>query len=155
MPPNLDAAAAADFDQRLGRRGVVYTLAPSPVRAPVIWAGTDDGLIHVTWDDGATWQNVTPPDMTAWTKVTMIEASHFDAMTAYAAAERHQLEDYEPHLYRTRDGGKSWQAITKGLPAGVYLQTVKEDPERPGLLFCGTERAVYVSFDAGGAWHET
>ena len=82
----------------------------------------------------------------------MIEASHFDAMTAYAAAERHQLEDYEPHLYRTRDGGKTWQSITKGLPAGVYVQTVKEDPERRGLLFCGTERAVYVSFDDGDSW---
>jgi hypothetical protein len=103
----------------------------------------------VTWDDGGTWQNVTPPDMTAWTKVVMIEASHFDAMTAYAAAERHQLEDYEPHVYRTRDGGKTWQPIVKGLPPGVYVQTVKEDPERRGLLFCGTERAVFVSFDDG------
>ena len=149
VPPNLDAAAGADAPAGR-RRGVVYTLAPSPVRAPVVWAGTDDGLIHVTWDDGARWQNVTPEGMTPWTKVTMIEASHFDAMTAYAAAERHQLEDYEPHVYRTRDGGKTWQAITKGLPAGVYVQTVKEDPERRGLLFCGTERAVHVSFDEGG-----
>jgi len=151
VPPNLDAAAAADAPAGR-RRGVVYTLAPSPVRAPVVWAGTDDGLIHVTWDDGARWQNVTPEGMTPWTKVTMIEASHFDAMTAYAAAERHQLEDYEPHVYRTRDGGKTWQAITKGLPAGVYVQTVKEDPERRGLLFCGTERAVHVSFDEGDTW---
>src|SRR5262249_35346394 len=151
VPPNLDAAAAAD-GPAARRRGVVYTLAPSPVRAPLVWAGTDDGLIHVTWDEGGTWQNVTPSEMTAWTKVTMIEASHFDAMTAYAAAERHQLEDYEPHLYRTRDGGKTWQAIVKGLAAGVYVQTVKEDPERRGLLFCGTERAVYVSFDEGASW---
>ena len=152
VPANLDAAAAADFDPRFGRRGVVYTLAPSPVRAPVLWAGTDDGLIQVTWDDGGTWQNVTPPDMSAWTKVTMIEASHFDAMTAFASAERHQLEDYEPHLYRTRDGGKTWQTITNGLPAGAYLQTVREDPQRRGLLFCGSERAVYVSFDDGDSW---
>jgi photosystem II stability/assembly factor-like uncharacterized protein len=151
VPPNLDAAAAADAPAGK-RRGVVYTLAPSPVRAPLVWAGTDDGLIHVTGDEGGTWQNVTPPDVTAWTKVVMIEASHFDAMTAYAAAERHQLEDYEPHVYRTRDGGKTWQTITKGLPAGVYVQTVKEDPERRGLLFCGTERAVYVSFDDGDSW---
>ena len=151
VPPNLDAAAAADAPEGK-RRGVVYTLSPSPVRAPLVWAGTDDGLVHVTWDDGASWQNVTPPELTPWTKVTMIEASHFDAMTAYAAAERHQLEDYEPHLYRTRDGGKSWQTITRGLPAGAYLQTVKEDPEHRGLLFCGTERAVYVSFDDGDSW---
>jgi photosystem II stability/assembly factor-like uncharacterized protein len=151
VPSNLDAAAAADAPEGK-RRGVVYTLAPSPVRAPLIWAGTDDGLIHVTWDDGAAWQNVTPPELTPWSKVTMLEASHFDAMTAYAAAERHQLEDYDPHLYRTRDGGKTWQSIAKGLPAGVYVQTIKEDPERRGLLFCGTERAVYVSFDDGESW---
>jgi len=152
LPPNLDAAASADFDERLGRRGVVYTLAPSPVRAPMLWAGTDDGLIHVTTDDGQTWQDVTPQGMTSCTKVTMIEASHFDANVAYAAAERHQLEDYDPHIYRTRDAGKTWQQITKGLPAGVYAQTVKEDPDKRGLLFCGTERAVYVSFDDGDNW---
>jgi photosystem II stability/assembly factor-like uncharacterized protein len=152
IPPNLDAAASADFDERLGRRGVVYTLAPSPVRAPMVWAGTDDGLIHVTTDDGQTWQDVTPQGMTSWTKVTMIEASHFDANVAYAVAERHQLEDYDPHIYRTRDAGKTWQQITKGLPAGVYAQTVKEDPDKRGLLFCGTERAVYVSFDDGDTW---
>jgi photosystem II stability/assembly factor-like uncharacterized protein len=152
VPPNLDAAASADFDERLGRRGVVYTLAPSPVRAPTLWAGTDDGLIHVTTDDGQTWQDATPQGMTPWTKVTMIEASHYDANVAYAAAERHQLEDYDPHVYRTRDGGKTWQQITKGLPAGVYAQTVKEDPDKRGLLFCGTERAVYVSFDDGDNW---
>jgi len=151
VPANLDAAAAADAPASK-RRGVVYTLAPSPIRAPVIWAGTDDGLIHVTQDDGQTWQDVTPSEITPWTKVVMIEASHADANTAYAAAERHQLEDYEPHIYRTRDGGKSWQAITKGLPQGVYVQTVKEDAVKPGLLFCGTERGVFVSFDAGDRW---
>jgi photosystem II stability/assembly factor-like uncharacterized protein len=151
VPPNLDAAAAANAPPGK-RRGVVYTLAPSPVRAPLVWAGTDDGLIHVTQDDGRTWRNVTPPDITPWTKVVMIDASHFDANTAYAAAERHQLEDYEPHIYRTRDGGKTWQPITKGLPAGIYVQTVKEDPLRRGLLFCGTERGVFVSFDEGDTW---
>jgi photosystem II stability/assembly factor-like uncharacterized protein len=151
VPPNLDAAAAADAPAGK-RRGVVYTLAPSPVRAPIVWAGTDDGLIHVTQDDGLTWQNVTPPEITPWTKVVMIDASHFDAGTAFAAAERHQLEDYEPHIYRTRDAGKTWQTITKGLPAGIYVQTVKEDPLRRGLLFCGTERGVFVSFDEGDHW---
>lgn len=151
VPPNLDAAAAADLPP-YGNHGVVYTLAPSPVRAPTVWAGTDDGVIQVTTDDGQTWQNVTPQAMTPWTKVTMIEASHFDAGVAFAAAERHQLEDYEPYIYRTRDEGKTWQKITQGLPAGVYVQTVKEDPFRRGLLFCGTERAVFVSFDEGDHW---
>ena len=151
VPANLDAAAAADAPAGK-RRGVVYTLAPSPVRAPILWAGTDDGLVHVTQDDGRTWQNVTPPELTPWTKVVMIDASHFDANAAYAATERHQLEDYEPHVYRTRDAGRTWQPITTGLPAGVYVQTVKEDPLRRGLLFCGTERGVFVSFDDGDNW---
>src|SRR6185437_13415653 len=101
---------------------------------------------------GGTWNNVTPPDITPWTKVVMVDASHFDPNEAFVAAERHQLEDYNPHLWRTRDGGKTWQTITKGLPAGAYVQTVKEDPVRRGLLYCGTERAVYVSFDDGDSW---
>ena len=121
------AATAADAPEGK-RRGVIYTIAPSPVRAPLIWVGTDDGLIKVTADDGKTWRNVTPPELTAWSKVVMIDASHTDANEAYAAVDRHRLDDNEPHIYRTRDAGKSWQAITKGLPAGVYVQTVKEDP---------------------------
>jgi photosystem II stability/assembly factor-like uncharacterized protein len=150
-PPNLNEAAAADAPTEK-RRGVVYTIAPSPLRASMIWIGTDDGLIQLTNDDGKTWQNVTPPAMTAWSKVSMIEASHSNINEAYAAVERHQLEDYEPHIYRTRDAGKTWTEITKGLPAGVYVQTVKEDPERRGLLFTGTERSVFVSFDDGDHW---
>jgi photosystem II stability/assembly factor-like uncharacterized protein len=153
VPPNLDAAAAADAPPGGStRRGVVYTIAPSPVRAPLVWIGTDDGLIQVTPDDGQTWQNVTPPALTSWSKVTMIDASHSDPDEAYAAVERHQLEDYEPYIYRTRDGGKTWQKITNGLPAGVYVQTVKEDTARRGLLFAGTELGVYVSFDDGDIW---
>jgi len=151
VPPNLNEAAAADAPADK-RRGVIYTIAPSPFRAATTWIGTDDGLIQVTRDDGKTWQNVTPPSMTSWSKVVMIEASHFDVNEAYAAVERHQLADYEPHLYRTRDSGKTWTEITKGLPAGVYVQTVKEDPSRRGLLFTGTERAVFVSFDDGDHW---
>ncbi|HSE16259.1 MAG TPA: hypothetical protein VLB46_04355 [Pyrinomonadaceae bacterium] len=151
VPSNLNEAAAADapVDKR---RGVIYTIAPSPLRAPTIWIGTDDGLIHLTKDDGKTWQNVTPPAMTSWSKVVMIEASHFDVNEAYAAVERHQLSDYEPHIYRTLDAGKTWTEITRGLPAGVYVQTVKEDPARRGLLFTGTERNVFVSFDDGDHW---
>ncbi len=153
VPPTLDAAAAADKAPNAGKRlGVVYTLAPSPVLKPMLWAGTDDGYVQMTMDDGKTWANVTPTGMSAWTKVTMIEASHADYRVAYAAAERHQLEDFEPYLYRTRDAGKTWQKITAGLAPGVYAQTIKEDPTRPGLLFAGTERAVYVSFDDGDHW---
>jgi photosystem II stability/assembly factor-like uncharacterized protein len=153
VPANLDAAAAADVAPNSGpRRGVVYTIAPSPIAAPLLWVGTDDGYIWKTADDGKTWTNVTPAALTAWTKVVMIDASHFDADVAYAAVERHQLEDYEPYLYRTRDGGKTWQKITTGLAAGIYAQTVKEDPKRRGMLYAGTERAVYVSFDDGDRW---
>jgi photosystem II stability/assembly factor-like uncharacterized protein len=151
VPPNLNEAAAADAPTEK-RRGVVYTIAPSPLRATMIWIGTDDGLVQLTNDDGKTWQNVTPPALTPWSKVAMIDASHFDVKEAYAAVERHQLEDYDPHIYRTRDSGKTWIEITRGLPAGVYVQTVKEDPQRRGLLFAGTERAVFVSFDDGDHW---
>jgi photosystem II stability/assembly factor-like uncharacterized protein len=150
-PPNLDAATAADAPTDK-RRGVIYTIAPSPLRASTIWVGTDDGLIQRTDDDGKNWQNITPPELTAWSKVLMIDASHFDVDEAYAAVDRHRLEDYEPYIYRTRDGGKTWQKITTGLPAGVYLQTVKEDTERRGLLFAGTELGVFVSFDDGDHW---
>jgi len=151
VPPNLNEAAAADAPTDK-RRGVIYTIAPSPLRASMIWIGTDDGLIQLTRDDGKTWQNVTPPAITSWSKVVMIEASHFNVDVAYAAVERHQLADYEPHIYRTIDAGKTWTEITRGLPAGVYVQTVKEDPRRRGLLFTGTERNVFVSFDDGEQW---
>lgn len=151
VPANLNEAAAGDAPTDK-RRGVIYTIAPSPLRASMIWIGTDDGLIQLTNDDGKTWQNVTPPTVTPWSKVVMIEASHFDVNEAYAAFERHQLTDYEPHILRTRDAGKTWAEITSGLPAGVYVQTVKEDPERRGLLFAGTERTVFVSYDDGDHW---
>jgi len=151
VPPNLDEATAADAPPGT-RRGVIYTIAPSPLRIDTVWVGTDDGLIHVTQDDGKTWQDVTPPELTAWSKVVMMDASHFDVNEAYAAVDRHRLDDNEPYIYRTRDGGKSWQKITSGLPGGVYVQTVKEDPERRGLLYAGTELAVFVSFDDGDHW---
>lgn len=150
-PPNLNPEAAADGPADK-RRGVIYSIAPSPLRAPMLWIGTDDGLIQLTNDDGKNWQNVTPPTMSSWSKVVMIEASHFDVKEAYAAFERHQLEDYEPHILRTRDAGKTWTEITTGLPRGIYVQTVKEDPQRRGLLFAGTERGVFVSFDEGDHW---
>jgi photosystem II stability/assembly factor-like uncharacterized protein len=151
IPSNLDATAAAATD-RNGKRGVIYAVAPSPLLAPLIWIGTDDGLIQVTTDDGATWRDVTPPAMTAWSRVTGIEASHFDANTAYASVDRHQLQDFTPYIYRTRDQGRSWQPITAGLPDGVYVHVVKEDHVRRGLLFAGTERGAFVSFDDGDHW---
>lgn len=151
IPATMDATAASDTD-RNGRRGVIYAVAPSPVRAPVLWAGTDDGLIHVTTDDGTTWTDVTPPALTSWSRVTGIEASHADVNEAYAAVDRHQLADFDPHIFRTRDMGKTWQEITRGLPAGAYVHVVKEDPARHGLLFAGTERQVWVSFDDGDNW---
>jgi hypothetical protein len=151
VPSNLDAAAAAQVD-RNGKRGVIYTIAPSPLRAPLLWIGTDDGQIQLTTDDGTTWQNVTPPAITSWSRITMMEASHFDANVAYASVDRHQLQDFDPYIYRTRDMGKTWQRVSNGLPAGVYVHTVKEDPKRRGLLFAGTERGAYLSFDEGDNW---
>ena len=151
IPQTLDAAAAALTD-RNGKRGVIYTIAPSPVLGPMVWIGTDDGLIQMTMNDGKTWQNVTPPPLTAWSRVTTVEASHSDFNEAYASVDRHQLEDFDPYIYRTRDSGKTWQKITNGLPAGVYAHVVKEDPRRRGLLFAGTERGIYVSFNDGDAW---
>ena len=150
-PANLDAAAAAQTD-RNGKRGVVYALCPSPLLVPMLWAGTDDGLIHVTTNDGKSWQNVTPGAVGAWSRVTGIEASHFDFNTAYASVSRHQLGDFDPHIYRTRDQGKTWQHIVNGLPKGVYVHVVKEDPMRQGLLFAGTERGVHFSVDDGETW---
>jgi photosystem II stability/assembly factor-like uncharacterized protein len=155
VPANMNEAGANDVSPGAPasrRLGVIYTIAPSPLRAQALWIGTDDGYIHLTNDDGKTWTNVTPPELTAWSKVTMIDASHFDVNEAFAAADRHQLEDYDPYIYRTRDAGKTWQKITNGLPAGVYVQTIKEDPIKRGLLFAGTELGVYVSFDDGDHW---
>ncbi|PYO77613.1 MAG: hypothetical protein DMD63_10515 [Gemmatimonadetes bacterium] len=151
VPPTLDQTAAGAVD-RNGKRGVVYTIAPSPLRVGLVWVGTDDGLIHLTSDDGQNWQNVTPSTIAPWNRVTMIEASHFDQATAYASVDRHQLQDFDPYIYRTRDNGKTWQGITRGLPAGVYVHVVKEDPSRRGLLVAGTERGIHVSFDDGDNW---
>jgi photosystem II stability/assembly factor-like uncharacterized protein len=151
VPSNLDAATAADAPD-FQRRGVIYAIAPSAVRAPLIWIGTDDGYIQVTQDDGKTWTNVTPRELTGWSKVVMLEASHFDANEAYVAIDRHRLEDNEPYVFRTKDAGKTWQKITSGLPAGVYMQTIKEDPKRRGMLVAGTELGVFVSFNDGDSW---
>src|SRR6266478_2312422 len=151
VPPNLDAATAADTHKGK-RHGVIYTIGPSFVKAGEIWAGTDDGLIQLTQDEGKTWENVTPEELTPWSKVTHIEASHSDAGTAYAAVDRHRLDDYQAYLYRTRDFGKTWQRVSSGIPDGSFLNCVREDPARKGLLYACTEKGVYVSFDDGDDW---
>jgi photosystem II stability/assembly factor-like uncharacterized protein len=134
------------------RRGVIYAVAPGHTDKNTIWAGTDDGLIHVTHDDGKTWTNVTPPALTAWSKVSVIDAGRFDKQTAYAAINRIRLDDQKPYIYRTHDGGKTWDLIVRGLPDNAPVNTVREDPVRKGLLFAGTERAVFVSFNDGADW---
>ncbi len=135
------------------RRGVIYTIAPSPLDERTIWVGTDDGLVHVTRDGGARWTEVTPPALGAWWKVSLMEASHFDQQTAYAAVNTIRLDDLRPHVFRTRDGGRSWSEIVAGLPDGGIINVVREDPRQRGLLFAGSEQAVYVSFDDGDHWH--
>ena len=153
VPANLDPVTAKDIDQPMTDRfGVVYTIGPSPLRANLVWVGTDDGLIHVTRDDGKTWNDVTPPPMTAWSKVSQIEAGHFDVDTAYASVDRHRLADNKPYIYRTHDGGKTWQNTVEGIPDGAYVNSIKEDTKAKGLLFACTELRVYVSFNDGDQW---
>jgi len=151
IPANLGVFAASD-PEKGKHRGVIYAVAPSFKEADTIWAGTDDGLIHITRDLGKSWQNVTPPQLKPWSKVSVIEASHFDAGTAYAAINAFRLDDLHPHIYRTRDFGKSWQEIGNGIVDNAPVNAVREDPARKGLLFAGTENSVYVSFDDGDRW---
>jgi len=134
------------------QRGVIYAIAPSPFEINRIWAGTDDGLIWLTTDGGANWTNVTPPTLKAWEKVSILEASHSDPNTAYAAINTLRLDDLRPRILRTRDGGKTWTEIVNGIPENENTNAVREDPKRKGMLFAGTERTVYVSFDDGDHW---
>jgi photosystem II stability/assembly factor-like uncharacterized protein len=153
VPKTLDAITATDIDQPMTDRfGVVYTISPSSLDAKMVWVGTDDGLIHVTNDDGANWSNVTPPALTAWSKVSQIEAGHFDTGTAYASVDRHRLGDMKPYIYRTHDAGKTWTNVTRGIPEGAFVNSVKEDTKQKGLLYAATELRVYISFDDGERW---
>lgn len=129
----------------------IFALAESPLKKGTLWAGTDDGLIHVSTDDGANWANVSPK-MPEWGTVDLIEPSPFDANSAYAAVDRHRLDDFKPYIYKTTDLGKTWTLITNGIPEGAYVRAVREDPKRAGLLYAGTELGVFVSFDAGAHW---
>jgi len=153
-PANLDAATLADHDSNGPRRGVVYAIGPSPLRAGLIWAGTDDGLVWKTPDGGAHWQDVTPATLGAWAKIGVVEPSHFDSSSAYLAVDRHRLDDPRPYIYRTHDGGASWTLIAEGIADGVHnsVNVVREDPAHRGLLYCGTEHGVYVSLDDGAHW---
>ncbi|PYJ64786.1 MAG: glycoside hydrolase [Verrucomicrobia bacterium] len=155
--PNYELPASIgkykeDATKQAHRRGVIYTVAPSPLDANRIWCGTDDGLIHLTTDAGKTWSNVTPGGISAWQKISLIEAGHFDSNTAYAAVNTIRIDDLRPHIFATHDGGKTWTEIANGIPAGQIVNAVREDPEQKGVLFAGTERGVYVSFDDGANW---
>src|SRR5882762_5910231 len=132
--------------------GTILTIAPSEVKEGVIWVGTDDGNIQLTKDAGKSWQNVTPPNVSEWSTVSIVEASHFDAGTAYAAVNRNNHDDLHPHIFRTRDFGQTWQETVQGIQEMDFVRTVREDPARRGLLYAGTERGVYVSFDSGDHW---
>lgn len=130
----------------------IFAFAESPLKKGVLWAGSDDGLIHVSADEGKSWRNVTPRGLPKWSTVSLIEASPHDAGTAYAAIERHMLDDFRPYLYRTRDMGRTWTKITAGIPDDDFCRAIREDPTRRGLLFAGTETGVYVSWDDGARW---
>ncbi len=144
-PITWDQTSAEYYD-------VIYTIADSPKQKGLIWAGTDDGLIWITRNDGQHWENVTPKDLPAWSKVSLIEASPEEPGTAYAAVNRFKLDDLRPYIWKTTDYGKTWTSITKGIPDGAFVRAVREDPKRPGLLFAATEKGVYVSFNDGGDW---
>jgi len=151
VPASLGNTAAKDPNaEKL--RGVIYSLAASFKSINTLWAGTDDGLIWTTRDGGAHWKNISPTELTPWSKVTQIAASHFDDETAYASVSRSRIDDQHPYIYRTHDGGKTWKLITNGLPDTSAVDTVREDPVRKGLLFAGTETSVWVSFDDGDQW---
>ena len=149
IPPSVGNLIPKGADKQ---RGVIYALAPSFKDINTLWVGTDDGLIWLTRDGGKNWDTITPKELTPWSKVTQISASHFDNDSAYASVSRFRINDERPYIYRTHDGGKNWKLITAGLPEFGPVDTVREDPVRKGLLFAGTESSVWVSFDDGDHW---
>jgi photosystem II stability/assembly factor-like uncharacterized protein len=154
-PSTLDAPTREDAAEVGPRRGVVYSIGPSPISAADLWAGTDDGLVWRTRDGGAHWTDVTPKGLRPWSKIGAVEPSHFNADTAYVAVDRHRVDDRAPYVLATHDGGKSWTAITAGLAETGALNSinvVREDPVRPGLLYAGTESGAFVSFNDGRGW---
>jgi photosystem II stability/assembly factor-like uncharacterized protein len=151
ISPDLTRTTADDKDPKKPL-GSIMTIAPSPVKDGVIWAGTDDGNIQLTRDGGTTWKNVTPPAVMEWSAVPLVEASHFDAGTAYAAVNRNSLDDLRPHIIQTHDFGQTWQETVNGIRDIDFVRAVREDPVRKNLLYAGTEQGVYVSFDTGRHW---
>jgi hypothetical protein len=154
-PANLDAATSADDEHATGRKGVVYALGPSPLDGKVLWAATDDGMVWHTTDGGAHWRDVTPPTVTSWSKIGVVEPSHFDLRSAYLAVDRHRLDDPAPYIYRTHDAGTTWTLIADGIgePGAINsVNVVREDPVHRGVLYCGTEHGVYLSVDDGVHW---
>jgi photosystem II stability/assembly factor-like uncharacterized protein len=152
VPATLDPTTAADKPRAGRRHGVIYAIAPSRLADRDLWVGTDDGKVWRTRDEGAHWVDVTPSGLAPWSKVGIIDTSHFDAETAYIAVDRHRVDDFRPYVYRTHDGGRTWTAVTSGIPEDNAVNVVREDPVRRGLLYAGTERGVYVSFDDGDHW---
>src|SRR6185312_3869218 len=128
-------------------------IGSSPLNAKLLWVGTDDGLVWRTDDAGAHWSNVTPRQLGAWSKVGSISPSHFDQNAAFVSVDRHRLDDRKPYIYRTTDGGKTWQSIVAGIPDGDFVDVVREDPVKRGLLYAGTDFGIFVSFDNGDHWH--
>lgn len=139
--------------EKMKRRGVVYSVGPSYIDQDIIWAGTDDGYLWVTQDFGKSWQNVTPPGVTSWSKISQIDAGHFDKGTAYVAVNRLRCDDLAPYLFVTHDFGKSWTKIVGKIPADAPMNTIREDPKRKGLLYAGSERHVWFSCDDGANWN--
>ena len=153
--PGIPASVGdqSHLNEKAGKqRGAIYALAASFRNVNTVWAGTDDGLVWITRDGGKSWNNITPPELTPWSKVTQISASRFDDQTAYVSVSRFRVDDLKPYIYRTTDGGKSWKLIVSGLPENSPVDTVREDSVRKGLLFCGTENGVWVSWNSGDSW---
>ena len=144
-PITLDITSVEYYD-------TIFTAAESPVKKDMLWAGTDDGLVHVSTNGGQNWTNVTPKELAEWSMISIVEPSHYDAGAAYIAVDRHKLDDFRPYIYRTRDSGKSWSLIANGIPEGSYVRSVREDIKRKGLLFAGTETGAYFSVDDGENW---
>ncbi len=151
VPENVGDFHTPDLET-MPRRGVIYALSASPLDVDTIWAGTDDGLVHVSRNGGGSWENVTPPELRAWDKVSQIDAGHLDGETAYLAINAIRRNDMRPHIYRTHDGGVTWTRIVRGLHDMGPVNVVREDPKQAGLLFAGTEREVYFSIDDGDNW---
>ncbi|HKV81131.1 MAG TPA: hypothetical protein VJP02_23485 [Candidatus Sulfotelmatobacter sp.] len=130
----------------------IFALTESPLKKGLLWVGTDDGLIQLTQDEGKTWTNVTPKQMPEWSRISQIDASAFDAGTAYVAVDRHQFDDLKPYIYKTGDYGKTWTKLGNGIPETTFVRVVREDPRKKGLLYAGTETGIFVSFNDGANW---